>query len=260
MTALVYFDLEATGVDPYTDRIVEISIEEVGPNNLDGDVFATPVNPGVPIPAEATEIHGISDADVADSPTFPEIASSVQAIVSDAILVGYNSRTYDVVLLDAELVRAGQPGLPKDSIGRIVVPEIDPYRIWMEMEPRTLEGAARRFAGVDLADAHSAEADATVLSAVLAGMCEEFGLDISDIERLQGLSVPEGAVDRAGKYRREGDTIVFAFGSHRDESVARHPDFMEWMLKKDFPQETLGITRLLLDRVRRGTPLTGGAS
>lgn len=259
MRKLVYFDLEATGVDPHTDRIVEIALDEVSGVCLDGDAFDTRVNPGVPIPAEATAVHGISDEDVADSPTFPEIASSVQAIVSDAILVGYNSRSYDVVLLDAELVRAGQPGLPKDSIGRIVVPEIDPYRIWMEMEPRTLEKAAERFAGMKL-DAHSAAADAGVLPFVLGGMCHEFGLDISDVDALQTISVPEGSVDRAGKFLREGDTIVFAFGPHNGESVALHADFLEWMTRKDFPPETIGIAHLLLDRIRRGAPLTGGAS
>lgn len=250
---IVYFDSETTGTDPYSDRIVELALLAYEPDDEVGRSFNARVNPGVPIPVGASEVHGITDADVAGLPTFDRYAAMVQEIVQDAVLVGYNCRTFDTILLDAELRRHGQPGLPRDTAGRIAVPEVDLLQLWYRHEDRKLATAARRFAGVTLDDAHAAEADMRVLPDVLYGMCRAFGLDPYDTEKLCALSVPDGAIDRAGKFaKREDGQVVLTFGKHKDEPAVQHADFLEWMLRADFPPETKDIARVLIRRAQRG--------
>lgn len=249
---VVWFDLEGTGVDPYRDRIVEICMI-----SDDGRELETRVNPGVPIPAEASAVHGIADADVQDAPSFAEIAGEVQELVDGAVLAGYNIRRYDTVLIDAELRRAGAPGLPRDDLGRIDVPEIDLFAIWQSLEPRTLTSAARRFAGVRLEDAHSASADTRVLPDVLRGMCFEFGLDVGNLPKLLELSVREGSVDRDGKFViDEHGAIVFNFGQKRGTSVQEEPGLLDWMLGRDFSPETKAFARLFLEQIDAGEPVS----
>jgi DNA polymerase-3 subunit epsilon len=242
---LLFLDCEGTGTDPHTDRIVEICLHR--PGGLD---LTVRVNPGVPIPAEASEVHGIYDADVASCPRFAEIAPQVQQLVGDAVLVGYNLRRYDTLLIDAELKRAGQPGLPRCEQGRISVPELDLYQLWLRHEARSLVGAAKRFAGVDLEDAHSAEADTVVLPAVLEGMVRAFGLqDLTPDDRC-ALCVPEGEVDRDGKFRRRDDgVVIFNFSQSRGRPVSENPGLLEWMLSRDFSAESKAVARQLLDEI-----------
>lgn len=247
---LVWLDIEGTGVDPYRDRIVEICIL-----SDDGRELETRVNPGVPIPQEATAVHGITDADVADAPRFAEIAGDVQDLVGGAILGSYNGRRYDTVILDAELRRAGRPGLPRDEFGRIDVPEIDLYAIWSNLEPRNLAAAARRFAGVELVDAHSASADTRVLPDVLRGICFEFALDADDLDELVRLSIRDGSVDRDGKFLVENGVVVFNFGQKRGVPVAGEPGLLEWMLSRDFSPETKAFARLFLEQIYAGEPV-----
>lgn len=258
---LVFMDLEGTGVDPYHDRIVEIAMF-----GADGQpLLHTLVDPQIPIPPETTEIHGITDEDVAGQPMFPALARQVERILAGSTIVGYSSMRYDTPLIDAELRRAGRPGLPRDENLFIDVPEIDLYNVWAHAEPRTLVGAAARFAGVDLSEnAHRADADTKVLPAVLRGMLAEFGggalppLRSEDgqpnwMELMRGLrelSRPEWMVDRDGKFRREEDgTIVFGFSQNRGRPVHHHASFLEWMLKKDFSPETRAFARRFLDEV-----------
>lgn len=249
---VVWFDLEGTGVDPYRARIIEICMI-----SDDGRELETRVNPGVPIPAEASAVHGITDADVQDAPTFAEIAGEVQELVSGAVLAGYNSRRYDVPILDAELRRAGAPGLPRDELGRIDVPEIDLFAIWSNLEPRNLASAARRFAGVELVNAHSASADTRVLPDVLRGLCFEFGLDADNLPELVKLSVRDGAVDRDGKFViDENGVVVFNFGQKRGTPVQWEPGLLDWMLGRDFSPETKAFARLFLEQIDAGEPVS----
>jgi DNA polymerase-3 subunit epsilon len=211
------------------------------------------INPEFPIPIAATAVHGITDQHVADCPTFFQFAPVVQEIVQDAVLVGYCSRTFDTIMLDQELRRAGQPGLPHDSAGRIIAPEIDLFQLWIRHEDRKLTTAARRFAGVELAErAHTADADAFVLPAVLDGLCAQFGLDAADIERLCALSIPDGAVDRDGKFVKNADGVVcFNFGPKKGEPAQSDPGLLEWMLKKDFSPETKAVAHALYRHAMR---------
>lgn len=247
----VFLDSETTGVDPEVARLVELALIEPATGNR----WSSLINPGIPIPPDATEVHGITDADVADAPAFVDVAPMVQATLTapaddPPVLVSFNGRRYDTVLIDAELRRAGQPGLPRDATGRMTVPEIDLYRVWVEVERRNLEAAVERFAGRELDDAHRAEADAAALIDVLAGMGEEFGLDVDDDETMISASVPEGEVDRAGRFRKEDGRVLFNFGKHRDKDVRQHLDYLEWMVGpgRDFPAETQAVTRWLLAR------------
>ncbi len=245
MTArLVYFDLEATGPDPYNDRVVEMCFVEGGVTLLD-----TRVNPGRPIPQETTEIHGITDADVAGAPPFGELAHDVQVLLTDAVLVGYNLIRYDTILIDRELTMAGESGLRRDEAGRINQPEVDLLGIWQRLEPRKLATAAKRFAGQDLGeDAHAAGTDTLVLPGILEGMCREFGLQADDIAGLTGLSRPEGAMDRDGRFvRREDGVVVFNFSKSRGLPVLEDTGLLQWMLGKDFSPETLAFVREFLE-------------
>lgn len=208
--------------------------------------YHTLINPGVPIPAEATEVHGITDEMVKDAPAFPAIGQMLQDAADAGVLVTFNGRRFDVPLLHAELRRHGFRGLRTDAIGRIVTPEIDLYQVWIKAEPRTLEAAVNRYVGGDHENAHSSRADTRVLPDVLQGMAEEFGFDPMDAKALVALTRPEDEVDRDGKFRKEGGTVVFAFGKHDGEPVKAHLDYLGWMLTKDFSEETKAVARYLI--------------
>lgn len=232
---LCYFDLETTGVDPYKDRIVEIAMRR-------GDRFPRYlVNPERSIPAQATEIHGITNEMVADAPLFSAIADEVQEMVDGATLVGYNSRDFDVPMLNEHLRNSARSGLLTNFLGVIEHPEIDLFQLWKIMEPRKLTVAARRFAGTDLGDsAHSAEADMDILVGVFQGMVAEFGLEW-DPEAIMALSFPEDHVDREGKFKKGPDgKIRFNFGKHDGKPVfpeCGEKGYVQWMLGADFSPE-----------------------
>lgn len=232
-----FLDVETTGVDPYNDRIVEIAIGLIGES--EADFFVSLVNPARPIPSQATETHGITDADVEDAPSFAEIAAKVQGLVAGSTLVTYNGMRFDTILVDRELRRAGERGLDRDDRGRIVHPEIDLFALWKNAQPRTLKTAVALFADRELEGAHSAGADTAVLPDVLEGMIDAFGLDPDDEPALRELSRPSWLVDRDGKFRRRDDgRIVFAFGKNRDELASSDPGYLEWMIGADFSPET----------------------
>lgn len=253
---VVFLDFEATGVDPETDRIVEFAFLD-----FESGLWVKRVNPGVPIPASASEVHGIYDDDVVREPLFAAYAEEVERRVEGKVLVGYNSRRYDVPLLDAELRRAGRAGLLRDADGFIAVREIDLFAVWGNLEPRTLEGAVRRFQGEEaIAEEllHSAGGDVAALLGIVAGMAGSFpeigsgdGELKEVLSKLETLSVPEWAVDRAGKFRRDGDEIVFGFGKHMGRPVTDAPDYLGWMLGQGFPEESKAWARKLLAASRR---------
>jgi DNA polymerase-3 subunit epsilon len=302
---LVVLDVETTGTDVATDRIVQFCFWRVAD---DRQPYVRLVNPGRPIPPEATAVHGITDEMVANEPKFWQYASGIQAglrifaearspnprpEISDTILLTYNGSRFDLPLLDAELRRCvyGDRRLPGlgDATGRITIPEIDLYVLWrwgaeqvrqaafaaaedargvdepfvrltaMEVliltSPRTFSDAVRIFAGREHEGAHSAEADALALPAVLEGMVSAFDLEDRTVDDLCALCVPPEMVDRAGKFRRDEDgTVRFAFGGHRGEPVADHPGFLEWMLdpRRDFAPDTLSYAREFLQTAYAG--------
>lgn len=251
----LYFDIEGTGLSVSEDRIVELCLYPV-----EGELRVRRINPTIPIPPESTAIHGITDEDVRDCPTFRQVAGSVQELVDDAVaLCGYSIRKYDTLLLDEELRRAGRSGLPRDDAGKLSLPEIDLYHIWQKNDPRSLVAAVKKFAGVDLEDAHSADADTLHLPATLEGMLEEYGMAECSTEELAAFCVPEGEIDRAGKFKRTDDgTIIFNFGKdQRGKPVLSDSGFLQWMLGKDFPEETKAFARQFLVEIF-GPPVAAG--
>lgn len=248
---MLFFDLETTGLDPERDRIVELAVVDAVAVEIHVEIF----DPGVTIPSGASAVHGITDADVRGAPRFRERASWVQELFEGRRLCGYNSRSFDTPLLHAALRRADQPGLELDEVR-----EIDLLRVWKAVEPveedraaagarrsRSLSAAVRRYLGRELDDAHRAAADTRVLVELLTAMRESHDLSL---DRMVELSSPPHEVDRAGKLRRRGGEVVFAFGRHRGEPVAEHPEYVDWMLGADFPADTRAVLRKLREEGR----------
>lgn len=232
---MLFLDVEATGTDPAQDCILELALLDAEPDGDGGFIHqrirVQRYDPGVPIPEKAIAVHGIGPEDLAGAPPFREDAPQVQEIVDGETLCAFNGRTYDTLILDAELQRAGQPGIDLEE-----VVEIDPYRVWKAVEPRSLEGAVRRYLGREHDGAHAADADTEVLPDLLSAMLQEHDLTLQEAV---DLSRPDHEVDRAGRFRlREDGTVVFTFGAHRKEPVEEHPDYLDWMLREDFPGET----------------------
>ncbi len=246
---MLFFDLETTGTDPDTDRIVEMAV--LDPTTEPGELTLL-FDPGVPIPPGASAVHGIHDEDVRGEPRFSERAAEIQAMFRGRRLCGYNSRSFDTPFLDAALRRAGQPGLDLET-----VEEIDLYRVWTAVEPgerpgdRTLGAAVERHLGRFHLDAHAAAGDARVLAELVEAMEEIHGLSR---ERMVELTAPAHEVDRAGKLRLEEGRVVFAFGRHEGEPISEHEDYLDWMLGADFPEDTRRIIRRLRDEGYRWPP------
>lgn len=239
---LAVFDTEATGPNPRTDRIVEIAVIRLMPDNR-RETFCWRLNPQRPIPPEASAIHGIFDRDVADCPTFIEKAPDIASAFKDADIAGFNVLRYDIPLLAEEFVRAGQPFTFE---GRMVV---DAQRIFHRKVPRDLTAALAYYCGELHVDAHGAmpDADATlrVLEAQLARYADlprtADGLDAYCSPKL-----PEW-VDKTGRLKWQNGDIVINFGKRQGDSLRRimreDASFVAWMLRSDFPSDTKTIVR-----------------
>jgi len=233
---LLAFDIEATGLDPYEDRILEIAVVRVEDGTL---MFHAFFNPGRPIPPDSTAVHGITDEAVVGCPQFSSCAEAIQQLVDGAVLVGFVSRRYDTLMLDSELRRAGQPGLDLPT-----VKEIDLFRVWRVSEPRDLESAVRRFLGREHEMAHNAIPDTTVLPPLMREIARVFGYTTEDMIRI---SRPDWEVDRSSRLRIDDDSgeVVFNFGKHRGQPARLHEEYLEWMLGADFPLDTKAAIKLL---------------
>ncbi|MBQ7252542.1 MAG: 3'-5' exonuclease [Kiritimatiellae bacterium] len=239
---LAFFDLEATGLNKKTDRIVSVAIlrYEPGAEAAPRRIYYL-VNPTVPIPAEATAIHGISDADVADAPTFADLAPVVRKDLEGCDLGGYNILGYDIDLLCCEFARAG---MEFKVSGRDI---LDVQRIYFKREPRTLSAALKFYCGEDHAEAHDAMGDAIATVEVLSGQFRRYGDLPTTVASLYEYSVPPdpSLVDRERKFRWQNGEVVLNFGKNSGrplKDVARNePGFLRWMLKADFGDEAKKI-------------------
>lgn len=245
---LCFFDLEATGISIANDRIVEIAMIKLMPN---GDELRKvyKVNPTIPIPPDSTAIHGISDADVKDKPTFKEIAKECAKFLEGADLSGFNILKFDVPMLVEEFLRAD---VEFDYKRKKI---IDAQRIFHMMEKRTLGAAYKFYVNKEMQNAHSAEVDTEatieVLKAQVAkydgqevtdGLGKKIGMILNDMETLNQLSISQ-QVDLAGRmvYNQKG-VEVFNFGKHRNKPVTeilkQEPSYYDWIMKGDFPLDT----------------------
>ena len=233
---IVFFDLETTGINIASDRIVEMSYLRVELNGNE-TTKTMRINPGMPIPAVTTAIHGISDEDVKDAPTFNEVARSLAKDLEGADLAGYNAVRFDIPLLAEEFLRAG---VDIDLKRREFV---DVQVIFMKMEPRTLTAAYKFFANKELTDAHSAEADTLATYEVLQAQLDRYPQLENDVAKLAEFSAHNRNVDFAGRivYNDE-DVEVFNFGKYKGKPVkdvlATDPGYYGWMMNGDFPLYT----------------------
>lgn len=243
---LVFFDLETTGINVTHDRIVEISLLKVYPNGKE-EVKSRLINPEMPIPAQATAIHGISDEDVKDCPTFKQVAKSLAQILEGADIAGFNSSRFDVPMLSEEFLRAG---IDFDFKKRKF---IDVQIIFHRKEPRTLSAAYKFYCDKELIDAHSAEADTRATYEVLKGQLKRYEDLENDIDFLsKEFSSFNDNVDFAGRMIYDENGIeVFNFGKHKGKSVSsilkNEPSYYSWIMEGDFPLNTKQeLTRIKL--------------
>jgi len=247
---IIFFDLETTGINIASDRIVEISYLKV---DLTGNEITKTLrlNPGMPIPEKVTAIHGISDEDVKDAPTFNEVAKSLARDFEGCDLAGYNSVRFDIPLLAEEFLRSG---VDIDLKRRKFV---DVQVIFMKMEPRTLSAAYKFFVNKELNNAHSAEADTLATYEVLQAQLDRYSNLENDIGKLAEFSAHNRNVDFAGRIIfNEDDVEVFNFGKYKgtpvSEVLAKDPGYYGWMMNGDFPLYTKKVlTSIKLGSIKK---------
>ena len=245
---IVFFDLETTGVDTSEDRIVEISMVKIG---VDGSkvVKTRRINPEMHIPEAATAVHGITDEDVKDEPTFRQIARSLAQFIEGCDFGGFNSNRFDLPLLVEEFLRVG---VDVDFKNRKF---IDVQNIFHKKEQRTLVAAYRFYCDKELADAHSAEADTLATYEVLEAQIERYP-DIGDtVASLAEFSTHGQSADFAGLvgYNDKGEEI-FTFGKYKGQRVEdifrTEPSYYSWMMNGRFPQYTKKVITEIRLRIK----------
>ncbi|QSS96460.1 3'-5' exonuclease [Psychroflexus sp. ALD_RP9] len=245
---ICFFDLETTGVNVTKDRIVEISILKVFPNH-NKESYTWRVNPGIPIPPETTAVHGISDKDVENEPSFNELAPKIQQLLEGADLAGYNSNRFDIPLLAEEMLRT-EIDFDLDK-----VKAIDVQTIFHKKEKRTLEAAYKFYCNKNLNDAHSAEADTNATYEVLKSQLDRYEDLQNDTKWLAEFSTHKKFADLAGfiVFNKNGEE-VFSFGKHKGKKVEdvleKEPGYFGWIQNADFPRYTKKIlTRIKLRKL-----------
>jgi len=245
---IAFFDLETTGVDVGKDRIVEIAILKVNPNQSI-DTKTIRINPTIPIPKDASKIHGILDEDIKDAPTFKQVAKDIAKFIEGCDLAGYNSNRFDIPLLAEEFMRADVDFSIKNR------KFVDVQVIYHKKEQRTLSAAYKFYCKKDLEGAHGAMADTKATYEVLKSQIEMYEDLENDIESLSKISYHQKTADLAGRigYNKKGEEI-FLFSKHKGKTVEeildKEPGFITWMLNSDFPLYTKKIlTEIKLRRI-----------
>ncbi|NLH29641.1 MAG: 3'-5' exonuclease [Bacteroidales bacterium] len=248
---LVFFDLETTGINISRDKIVEASFLKVYPNGKE-EIRTYRINPEMHIPEESTAIHGITDEDVKDCPTFKQLAKTLADFLEGCDMAGFNSSRFDVPMLAEEFLRAG---VEFDISKRKFV---DVQIIFHKKEQRTLEAAYRFYCDKELDNAHSAEADAVATYEVLKSQLERYPDLVNDINVLsKEFSSFNDNVDFAGRIvLNEKGVEVFNFGKHKGKAVAevfkKEPSYYAWMMEGDFPLNTKQvITKIRLREMNK---------
>ena len=236
---LIFFDLETTGMNIVSDRIVEISYLKIYPDQRE-EVKTYLVNPTIPIPKETTAIHGISDEDVKDAPTFNEIAKTLVNSFEGCDFAGYNSNKFDLPLLAEEFIRAK---IDFDLKKRKV---IDVQVIFYKKEQRTLSAAYQFYCDKDLINAHSAEGDTRATYEVLQAQLDKYPDLSNDVDQLSEYSAHSRSVDFAGRIvYNDKDEEIFNFGKYKGQTVVsvltKDPSYYSWMMNGEFPLYTKNV-------------------
>ncbi|RCS28162.1 3'-5' exonuclease [Polaribacter sp. WD7] len=244
---IVFFDLETTGVNIGSDRIVEISILKVFPNgNKESKTWL--VNPEIEIPQEATDVHGITNEQLVTEPTFKELAPKVNKMIADADLAGFNSNRFDIPLLAEELMRAG---IDFDMNNRKA---IDVQVIFHKKEQRTLSAGYQFYCGKELEGAHGAEADTNATYEILLAQLEKYDDIENSVDALSEFSTHGKRADFAGFIlMNEDDQEIFSFGKYKgrtvEEVLKENPGYNNWIQNADFPLYTKKVLREIKERM-----------
>jgi DNA polymerase-3 subunit epsilon len=232
---LAVIDLETTGINLSSDRIIEIAIVKIMP---DGKKLPKRklINPEMAIPLSSSDIHGITNEMVKDAPTFKQVANELKQFIEGCDLAGYNSNRFDIPMLAEEFLRIG---MEFDCKGRKLV---DVQKIFHQMEQRTLSAAYKFYCSKNLDGAHSAEVDAAATWEVLEAQVNKYpqlGNNIDSILKCVGEDL---VVDFARRFVFENGIETFNFGKHKGRAVAdvlkAEPQYYDWMMKGDFPMHT----------------------
>jgi DNA polymerase-3 subunit epsilon len=243
---IAFIDLETTGINLSTDRIIEIAIIKIMPDKS-RVVKRKLLNPEMPIPANSSDIHGITDEMVRDAPTFKQVGNEVKQFLENCDLGGYNSNRFDIPLLMEEFLRAG---MDVDLTDRKM---IDVQHIFYSMEPRTLSAAYKFYCGQELINAHSAEADISATIEVLFAQVARYEKLGNSVESILSVIGEDKIVDYARRFTFDDKGIeVFNFGKFKGRSVAdvlkTEPHYYDWMMKGDFPLHTKQKLTEILNR------------
>lgn len=233
---ICFFDLETTGIEVAKDRIVEIAIFKVYPNgNKESKTWL--VNPTIPIPAQSTSVHGITNEKVANEPTFKELSSQIYAMIKDSDLAGFNSDRFDIPLLAEELLRAEVDFDMKNRVS------VDIQTIFHKKEERTLSAAYKFYCNQTLENAHSAEADTMATYEILKAQLDKYEDLENDIKSLSEFTTRKKSVDFVGFIAlNDKGQEIFTFGKHKgalvDEVFDKEPGYFGWIQNADFPLYT----------------------
>ena len=242
---ICFLDLETTGINVSTDKIVEIALVKI---SADGSkiVKRKLINPEMPIPKASSDIHGITDDMVKDAPTFKQVANEVKQFIEGADLAGYNSNRFDIPMLNEEFLRAG---VPVDIESRKL---LDVQKVFHMMEQRTLTAAYKFYCHKNLEDAHSAEADAVATWEILEAQLEKYPQIGDTVESIVKFTGEDQIVDFARRFIFENGVEVFNFGKHKGKPVTQvlkeEPQYYDWMMKGDFALHTKQKLTEILNR------------
>ncbi len=244
-------DLETTGVSITQDRIVEISIIKLFPDGKQ-EIKTRRINPEMPIPKESSEIHGIYDEDVANEPTFKELANGIKQFLENCDLCGFNSNKFDFPILTEEFLRIG---LDVNFRDRHLV---DVQQIFFKKEPRSLAAAYKFYCNKEMVNAHSAEADALATVEILKSQIEYYQDLENDVEFLGDFSKGEDFLDYSRRIRLANGIPVFNFGKYKDKAISevlkKEPQYYDWMMKGDFALDTKNVISRLFHEIMLKKP------
>ena len=233
---IAFLDLETTGINVSSDRIVELSVLKISPNGKE-EWMSTRINPEMPIPAKVIAIHGITDSDVANAPTFKEVAKNLAAFLDGCDLAGYNAIKFDIPVLAEEFLRIN---IDFNFLKRRYV---DAQVIFHKKEQRTLSAAYQFYCNKTMEGAHGSKADTAATYEVLKAQLDHYDDLENDVEKLAEISSFNNNVDFAGRIILDENGVeIFNFGKHKGKSVElvfnEEPSYYSWMMNGDFPLYT----------------------
>jgi DNA polymerase-3 subunit epsilon len=242
---ICFIDLETTGINVSVDRIVEIAIIKIAPDGTKL-VKRKLINPEMPIPKGASDVHGISDEMVKDAPTFKAVANEIKQFIEGSDMAGYNSNRFDIPMLNEEFLRAG---IAIDMESRKL---LDVQKIFHMMEQRTLSAAYKFYCDKTLEDAHTAEADAMATFEVLEAQLQKYPQLGNTVDAIVKFTGEDKIVDFARRLIYENGVEVFNFGKHKGKPVIQvlreEPQYYDWMMKGDFALHTKQKLTEILNR------------